>query len=411
MSRFSLDFSSDEDMDGNQQPFMDTNQEFSAPEPLPQDQPPVWMQTFVAQMREEQNQMRRDMQAQFQAEFQGLQNELRQVRTQTGTITSHLPPPVVTPSPTITSTATSNPIPKPRHSLPDPKPYDNKDRSLYPQFRAKLANKLRVDHAAIGPEADQIRYSFDRLEGNAAGRILPWMTTFENNPAIFRLQVFWEQMDSAFQDQAREQKALDRLNVLRQGRRPLDDLLRELDQLLLEAGGFEWSDSVKKGYLKAAMNHLLKDRMVTVDEKTTYNEYCSQVKAVADRLQELNRSKNMHNTYTHQKDTPEPQAEASVEEPMDWSYTVDKASGPRPKYAPPEEMDRRRRENACLRCGKKGHYIANCNIPPLRRGAPPPKPTPKSTPKSTVMGTQSEPSQAPPAYENEMDKTAKGLKE
>ena len=49
--------------------------------------------------------------------------------------------------------AASVPTPsRPRAILPDPEPFDGKTRTLYPQFRTKLAAKLEVDHATLGGE-------------------------------------------------------------------------------------------------------------------------------------------------------------------------------------------------------------------------------------------------------------------
>lgn len=331
-------------------------------------------------------------QQQTSAQIQQLQVEWNQARAQMNAPQPPVQPPVL-----------ETPARKPRPVLPDPDPYDGEDLALYPQFRGKLAAKLQIDGPAIGGTQELLWYAFSRLEGKAAARLLPWMTTFKSDLSAFTIPAFWEQLDAAFLDKAREQKALDRLNVLRQGTRTIDDLLRELDQLLLEAAGFEWSDVVKKGFLKAAINLTLRDRMITVDEKPTYMEYCAQVKTVADRLQECNRIRDKRKSYRGA--APAAPNETSAGEPMDWSYTVNKASGPRASYASHEEMERRRRERACLRCGKQGHYIANCDKAPVRRERPISRtPAPQQT-KSTIAEVKN-----PPSYEDEACDTEEDLK-
>jgi hypothetical protein len=55
-----------------------------------------------------------------------------------------------------------------------------------------------------------------------------------------------------------------KLNTLRQGRRSFQELLTEFDRLLLEAGGYGWVDTVKKGYLRAAINNELRERLITM---------------------------------------------------------------------------------------------------------------------------------------------------
>jgi hypothetical protein len=42
-----------------------------------------------------------------------------------------------------------------------------------------------------------------------------------------------------------------------------------------------WADAVKKGYLRASFNRTLRDRLITVDEKDTYEDFCHQVKGIA----------------------------------------------------------------------------------------------------------------------------------
>ncbi|KAK9233706.1 hypothetical protein V1525DRAFT_392229, partial [Lipomyces kononenkoae] len=58
--------------------------------------------------------------------------------------------------------------------------------------------------------------------------------------------------------------------------------MSELDHLLLEAGGHAWADEVKKGYVRAAVNQSLRDRLITIEEKATYEGYCLQIKNIAD---------------------------------------------------------------------------------------------------------------------------------
>jgi uncharacterized protein (UPF0216 family) len=68
-------------------------------------------------------------------------------------------------------------------------------------------------------------------------------------------------MQLAFKDSTLREKALNHLNSrLRQGNRSFSELLSELDRLLLEAGGREYR--IKKGYVKAALNYALRERLV-----------------------------------------------------------------------------------------------------------------------------------------------------
>ena len=88
------------------------------------------------------------------------------------------------------------------------------------------------------------------------------------------MENFVAQLRTAFQDAALQEKAIDRLNTIRQADRPFDDFLSEFDRLLLEAGAHAWDAKVKKGYLKSALNRLMKEKLVVIKEKETYEEYC-----------------------------------------------------------------------------------------------------------------------------------------
>src|ERR1700722_1995461 len=111
---------------------------------------------------------------------------------------------------------------------------------------------------------------------------LPYMESFLRS---FRPKV--TKSFTAFKDSTLREKALNRLNSLRQGNRSFSELLSELDRQLLEAGGHEYEDRIKKGYVKAALNYALRERLVTVSEEPSYDGYCRQVKEIADRMAEL----------------------------------------------------------------------------------------------------------------------------
>jgi len=61
--------------------------------------------------------------------------------------------------------------------------------------------------------------------------------------------------------------------------------------LLLEAQGWGWPDSIKKGYLKAAISTTLLIAMVGTHEGTTYEEYCAQLRMTSDQLDEVKERK------------------------------------------------------------------------------------------------------------------------
>ena len=89
-------------------------------------------------------------------------------------------------------------------------------------------------------------------------------------------------MDTAFLDPRAKEKALTALNCTKQGKLSTNDFLGKFDQLLLEAGGWNWDDSIRKGYLKDALSTRMLTALVGTEEKPTYDEYCQQIRRTAD---------------------------------------------------------------------------------------------------------------------------------
>ena len=269
---------------------------------------------------------------------------------------------------------------RPKHKLKDPDPFDGKDNSLFPQFEGKLKAKLNVDGAAIGNESEQIWYAFNLLKDDAAARIHLWMDAYEET-AEFTKAAFFEQIRFAFKDHAIRDKAIAKLNTLRQGRRSFQELLTEFDRLLLEAGGYGWDDKVKKGYLRAAINNELREKLITMDEAESYVDYCGQVKRVGDRIEEhkrIVRSWPQNENRGQQSSRPPivPRHSMPAVERMDWEPTpagqtrVNYTEVRRARWVSEEEKDKRKKEGRCLRCGALGHLISKC---PYRPAARPPQ--------------------------------------
>lgn len=57
------------------------------------------------------------------------------------------------------------------------------------------------------------------------------------------LTEFYKAMDLYFQDPDKEQRALVRVNSMKQGKRSLIDFLLEFEQTLVTTGGLQWSDA------------------------------------------------------------------------------------------------------------------------------------------------------------------------
>jgi hypothetical protein len=267
---------------------------------------------------------------------------LRELRSQSHTPLSalgHTEPEVIAPA------VVANTF-RPKHSLPQPE-YTHEDPSLYPQFRGLLAQKLRIDALACGDsEYDRVWYGFACLKGIAASRIFPWIDYAQKVGASLTIQGFLTQLDTAFSDPQKAQKAITKINKIRQGRRNFREFLHEFEQTLLEASGWGWDDVVRKGYLKVSINYKLRSLLVSQAEPPTYTAYVDLLRLTSDNLEALEHS----SWHSRPPSSTQPQ-------PMDWQPTSAARTG---VFVSKDIQEKRQKANKCIKCGGTGHYARGC---------------------------------------------------
>jgi hypothetical protein len=266
---------------------------------------------------------------------------------------------------------------RPKAVLPDVTKYDGLDKALYPQFAGSLRAKLEIDGEAIGGERERVWYGFGRLKGEGASRVFPWIEHAQrtNNLTVTAL---FQQMDTAFRDPRTQEKALAKINKTKQGATSYGEFLTEFDRLLLEADGWGWPDNVKKGYLKAAISTTLLTAMVGTREAVTYDEYCSQLRMTSDQLDEVKEKKNGFGRKWNSRTDVPTRTKSPARDTMDWEPTTSASAahtGPRePRWASDEEIERRRQEGLCLRCGDASHMVRGCKAKLTIKAKPRTKP-------------------------------------
>ena len=105
---------------------------------------------------------------------------------------------------------------------------------------------------------------------------------FYKGTMTFTVDEFFNQMDTAFGDPRKIDKAVGQLSRIRQGSDSFRVFLSEFDRVLLEARGWGWDDIVKKGLLRKALSRKLLDQMILVEESVSYDGYCTQLRGVSD---------------------------------------------------------------------------------------------------------------------------------
>lgn len=274
--------------------------------------------------------------------LQMLQNQLLRPHGPTEPVPPPIAPSVVPP--------VIPPAARPKHSLPKPS-YTHDDPSLYPQFRGLLEQKLKVDALACGDtEHDRVWYGFACLEGTASARIFPWINHAGEAGKPLTVDGFFNQLDTAFSDPQKAQKAIVKINLLRQGKRPFREFLQDFETTLLEAGGWGWDDAVRKGYLKVGINFKLKSELVAQPEPASYTQYVDLLRMTSDNIEALNGSSS---APRHQRSTNDPES-------MDWQPTNATQPAGRGSFVSKEVQERRLQANQCLKCGASGHYARVC---------------------------------------------------
>lgn len=251
---------------------------------------------------------------------------------------------------------------RPKPMLPDVTPFDGEDNALYPQFESSLRAKLTVDAAIFDSERAKVWYCFSRLNGKAAARINPWVEQYSQpgHETDFTVERIITHMKSAFGDTARKDKATQQLQRLQQKNRPYDELQAELERLLLEAGGYNWDDSLKINLLRGALNWEMQDKIIGVTRTGSYEEFKDTVKQIADQLEaRKQRQKSFVKGASHKTSKPStPQLDA-----MDWQPTpsaVKDGQRKHAKWVSRKEREQRMRDKRCLRCGASGHFVDGC---------------------------------------------------
>jgi hypothetical protein len=304
------------------------------------------------------HQAQQNVNAQLLNAIAALQQSVNRSQNATPSVTISVPEPLL-------ETAPQQEPHRPKHILPKPE-YDHEDPSLFPQFRGLLYTKVYgVDTLACGnTEVERVWFSFACLKGKAAARVFPWIEFCQRTSQPLLLENFFTQLDSAFSDPQKIQKAIGKLNGFKQANKSFRDFHYEFEQALLEANGWNWDDAVKKGYLRQGLSYELKAAVVAQVEPMSYSAFVDQLRIVADNLESLKQSawkprseafpsqKPPTNFYTNQSTNP------ARNEPMDWepSPQVFNTRG----FVSKDTQQKRRDRNACIKCGKTGHYAREC---------------------------------------------------
>lgn len=296
-----------------------------------------------------------------------------------------------------TAPAVSSSTSKPRHSLPHP-PMFSGIKLQWRGWKLEMEGKIEEDAAAIGNKKSQLRYIFSRLEGAARTNI----TTFyemelrreEPNP-----QALIDRLDILYGERNRKEKAIQALHTIRQKEdESFMAFYPRFEKEIANAEAEAWEDSSKISYLRNALHPKLKAHLIgcSMSEMKTYVAFATKCEEISNQMELFGEWKGPIRSRSHWRDGPdqhqlEPQNTVPREDMMEWEPTPtiqvrtarternvngypskrleDQALlGKRAKWVDKSEIDSRRVQGRCLRCGRDGCRIQRC---PLAAALPP----------------------------------------
>lgn len=241
----------------------------------------------------------------------------------------------------------------------------NGTRAVFRPWLTQARAKLAVDRAEES-EAVRFWYLQSRLRGDALSQLSSWVDSVQSTP-LMTVEGLISQLKAAYDDNETAERASRKLSTMKQGARTFSAFLADFDRTILEAGGLDWADQVKKTFLTNCISYELQSAIVATPAPASYREYCALLHGVSTNLEALHRRKSR---------APEPAYEtktsSSAEDVMDWEpQAATQASVVRPRqratWVSQTILDQRREKGQCLRCGRQGHFIQKCELAAAKR--------------------------------------------
>ena len=89
----------------------------------------------------------------------------------------------------------------------------------------------------------------------------------------------FDQLELSFGDPHKKEKAARKLHHLRQGNRPFIEYFVEYRRLIMEAGGANWPEDVKKLYLRAGISRELQELIIRRENPDQgFEDFCNELK-------------------------------------------------------------------------------------------------------------------------------------
>jgi hypothetical protein len=238
----------------------------------------------------------------------------------------------------------------------------------WPAWKTLIEMKLRTDAEAIGDAQDQFAYVFTRLEKLAWKNASTYVRSHQGTGTPGSLLAYLEQM---YGDPNARARAARRLYQMRQP----DDMafrkfLPRIEREFADAGALAWPDEAKRQILLGALNSTMTQSLMSRGVPPTFL-------GLIDRLHEISNDRDtliINNPRTNTNTGRQRRTSPIQTDEMDWTPTVKSSrartydpQAKRARWVKKDEMDRRREEGLCFRCGRENCQVSTCPFLPAIR--------------------------------------------
>jgi hypothetical protein len=235
-----------------------------------------------------------------------------------------------------------------------------------------IENKLLVDSEAIGDDQACLLYVYSRLEDNASKNTVAFM---QHRRQDGRPQDLILYLENIYGDPNLKRRATQRLREMKQGaKQSFAKFLPKFEKEFADSGAMTWPEDAKISILTGSLNLAMRTALAYREAPGTFADLILLLRRIDTDLDLLS-TETKRQASREEEQSNRPRSPAIDQ--MDWTSTKvnrvrpsNDAQTKRARWVEKDEMDRRREEGLCFRCGREDCQVATCPfLPPIRPGS------------------------------------------